>query len=253
VRFWLWILTTFSVAWYALDRLAVAAPAPGPALLAAGVVFAILAIGLGVHGTPQQRILTELGLGRPRPRPVIAAAVAGGLVLATYVVGAVVLGVDLHLRANWLSVLGGTLLFHGIAEELVWRGFAFGQLRRRMRFWPAVAWSIPLITCTHIPIIASAGALVGGLAVISAAATCVPLSYLWEHDRRSIWAAALLHSTIGCWQLFYRDYPATFSVIVLLASIVAPQLVFIIGSRVFHGEAPSARVHLRDPSANPAG
>ena len=243
----LWFLTTFVVAWYALDRLAVTPPTPGPALLASAVAFAVLAVGLSVLGTPLRQVPVELGLGRPRTRALIAGGITGTLVFATYLLGAVAVDVDLHLRPDWLWVLFGVLLFHGLAEELVWRGFALGWLRHRMRFWPAVAWSIPLIAATHVPIIASNGALVGGLAVVSAAATSVPLAYLWEHGGRTIWGAAVLHGAIGCWQLFDRDYPASFSVVVLLASIGIPLLVLPLFARYLRDAPTNPSIHMPVP------
>lgn len=137
------------------------------------------------------------------------------------------LGIDLEVRANWPTVFLGVLLFHGLAEELVWRGYAFGYLRRRHRFWAAIAWSVPLIALTHVPIIAGNGVAIGAVAVLTAAVTCLPFAYLWERSGRTVWAPAILHGLQGTWQLFDRTYSNEFSVLILGASLVVPLSAFL--------------------------
>jgi hypothetical protein len=135
-------------------------------------------------------------------------------------------------------VLIGLLLFHGVAEELVWRGFAFGHLRRKFTFRRAVAGSMPLIAITHLPIVIGSGALVGGLAMTTAAITCLPLANLYERGGRTIWAAAILHGLIGTWQLFERSYPPSFQLVILAATMVVPLAVM---------SLPHPSAHRSDP------
>jgi membrane protease YdiL (CAAX protease family) len=130
-------------------------------------------------------------------------------------------------------VLAASLLFHGFAEELVWRGFLFGHLRQSATFGGAVVRSMPLLALTHVPILLMSGVLVGALAVLTAIATCLPLAYLWERGGRTVWAPALLHGLIGTWQLFERTYPVTFSVVLLVAAIGVPLLALMFGDRFF--------------------
>lgn len=177
-----------------------APPTPAPSLAAIGVAALVLCIGqLVVFRTAPRQLGDVLGLGRPAGSAVALAVAVGAVVFGTYLVGAAALGVDLDIRPQWPSVLIGSLLFHGVAEELVWRGYAFGHLRRVTTFRRAVLGSMPLIAATHVPIIAGNGWLIGGLAVVSAAVTCLPLAYLWERGGRIIWAAAVLHGLIGTW------------------------------------------------------
>ena len=90
------------------------------------------------------------------------------------VLGANRLGVALELRENWPVVLVGVMLFHGLAEELVWRGYAFARLRDHRSFAAAVWWSVPLIALTHAPIVVTDGWLIGALATLTAGTTCGP-------------------------------------------------------------------------------
>ncbi|MBM2615702.1 CPBP family intramembrane metalloprotease [Actinoplanes sp. LDG1-06] len=215
---------TFLAAWFVLDRLATSPPRPLAALAALAAAAAVITIG---WWQPLRRLPALLGLGRPAVRACLVATAAGSAVLGSYLAGAALLGVDLRLRPGWPLVLAGVLVFHGLAEELVWRGFAFGWLRRSRPFWRAVAWSMPLIAVTHVPLLIGNGWAVGTMAVLSAAVTCVPLAWLWESGGRTMWAPAILHGLIGTWQLWERDYPATFSMVVLGASILVPLLVLL--------------------------
>ncbi|MBU2666198.1 CPBP family intramembrane metalloprotease [Actinoplanes bogorensis] len=205
---------TFLIAWLALDRLATAPPAPGRSLLALAIAVLVVA--------------DLRGLARPPLRTCLIALVAGALVVTGYLGGAALLGVSLHLRPDWPLVLAGVLIFHGLAEEFVWRGLAFRWLRERHSFGRAVAWSMPLIAVTHVPLLFGAPWFVAVLGIVTAAVTCVPLAWLWEHGNRTIWAPAIVHAAIGMWQLWERDYPPTFSLVVVGSSIVLPLLVLLV-------------------------
>ncbi len=219
-------LITFLVAWFALDQLVTSPPSPASALLCIAVAGSVVVVGeRTVFGTRRRDLPSALGLGRPHWPAVGVAGAVGALVFVTYLTGAAALGVDLHLRSNWPVVLVSSMLFHGLAEELVWRGFVFAHLRRITTFRRAVWGSVPLIALTHVSIIAGNGLVVGGLAVVSAAVTCLPMAHLWARGGRTIWAPATLHGLIGTWQLFERDYPASFSMVLVSGSILVPLLV----------------------------
>lgn len=238
---------TFLVAWFALDRLATSPPAPLSALCAIAAAGLVLAVGeMTFFRSPARDLMRVLGLQRTNGHALLAAAVVGTGVLLTYLGGAALLRVDLVLRANWPSVLLGLLLFHGVAEELIWRGFVFGHLRRGSPFGRAVAGSMPFIAITHLPIVIESGALVGGLAMMSATITCLPLAHLYERGGRTIWAAALLHGLIGTWQLFERTYPPSFQLVIVTASILIPLGAFVFRDR-FVEQRRSPRTDRSEP------
>lgn len=218
-------LLTFLVAWGALDLLVSSPPTPLTTLTCLAVAGGTVALGERiVFRTAVRDIPRDLGLGRPRPAAVAVGGIVGGLVFATYLVGAAALDVDLQIRSDWPVVLACALLFHGLTEELVWRGFVFAHLRDATTFGRAVGWSVPLIALTHVPIIAGKGPVIGAMAVTSAAVTCLPMAHLWEHGGRTIWGPAALHGLIGTWQLFERDFPDSFSIVLVTGSIVVPLL-----------------------------
>lgn len=227
-------LVTFGLAWLALDRLVSSPLTTGSAVLALTVAGSVLAVDQIVVGHRSGRdAIVRLGLGRPDGRALLA-AIAVGAAFAVVAFGtAGLLGIAPPLRSNWPDVLVGVVLFHGIAEELVWRGFALGHLRRTRSFWRAVLASTPLIGATHVPILLHADLGVAILAVLSAIVTCLPFAYLWERGQRTIWAPAILHAVIGTWQLFERRPDPTFSMLVVTASILVPLSAFAFGDRYF--------------------
>jgi membrane protease YdiL (CAAX protease family) len=229
-------LATFLAAWFALDRLAVSPPMPIPAFIAFGVAAGIVAIGQVVaYRTPAADVVRAIGLGVPVPKAIGVAVLVGGLVIAAYFVGARAIGVELQLRPEWPLVFVGALVFHGLAEELVWRGWVFGRLRDTRTFRHAVVLSMPLIALTHVPIFVANGPVVGSVALLTAAITCLPLAYLYERGGRTIWAPAIVHGMIGAWQLFERTYPMSFSMVVMVVTIAVPLVAFAFRDGFFGG------------------
>ena len=131
-RSWLRFLLGFAVLYGALTVFAVTDPTWRRLVgLAAAVLLTAVIVERVAYPTPIGRALRRCGLGRPRGGRSLAAA--GGvsiLVLGVYPLHAAVTGSALALRPDWPWMLLGVFAFHGIAEELVWRGYAFRQAAR---------------------------------------------------------------------------------------------------------------------------
>jgi len=150
-RAWLPFLVGFLVIWGALGA--------GASLDATGKLgLVILAVTLSaaalvevcVYRTPAPHLPRLLGFGRPRGRALGVAAAVSAAILGVF-----------PLRSNWPWLLIGIFAFHGLAEELTWRGYAFRRLRAGRSFWRAVLWTMPLVAAAHIPVIAGNGLLIG--------------------------------------------------------------------------------------------
>ena len=185
--------------------------------------------------------LRSIGLGRPQWRGLLLAAVVSGLVLLVYPLYAAVSGSAMSLVPGWFWVLVGVFAFHGVAEELVWRGFAFRRLREGRSFWTAVWWTMPLIAVTHLPIVFTVDPVVGIGAMVVAAVTSIPFSYLYETGGRTVWAPALLHTAIDSFKLLVIPAAAvsTFSLLLVAVSIVVPLLVLAVPRRLLTTEEDS--------------
>jgi membrane protease YdiL (CAAX protease family) len=217
-----------------------------------GVTYGLLALAITgmvaalwerfAFATPARTVLGSLGFGRPTGRSLLAGAVVSAGVLAFYPAFVLVSGTDLTLRSNWLWLAVGLVAYHGLAEELAWRGYAFRRLRRGRTFGAAIRLTIPLIAITHLPILITNGPVVGLFAIAVAAITCIPFGYLWERGGQTIWAAAMLHASIDAFKLFEvpgGEAGVVFSISLAMVSLVVPLGVLVVGERFFGGEAPA--------------
>lgn len=170
------------------------------------------------------------------------AAPALGLVQLVYPIFTTVTGAGVQLRPDWPWLLIGLFAFHGLAEETVWRGYAYRRLRVGRSFGAAVIWTMPLVAVAHLPIFVTSGPLVGSAALLVAAVTSVPFAHLFDVGRGTIWAPAILHTAIDSFKLVVvpAGAVATFSLLLAAVSLVVPLLALV------------ARPGPSDPSA-PAG
>jgi membrane protease YdiL (CAAX protease family) len=205
----------------------------GLAILAA-VLSTAVAIEMVHDRSSVAGVLRRLGFGRPGWRALAVAAAVSGVVLMVFPLTAAVSGAPVQLRPDWLWLLIGLFAFHGLAEELVWRGFAFRRLREGRSFWAAVWWTMPMLAATHLPIVLTLGPAIGAGAMAVAAVTSIPFAYLYETGRRSIWAPALVHTAIDTFKLVVIPAAAlaTFSVLIIVVSLTVPLLALAVPRRL---------------------
>ena len=143
------------------------------------------------------------------------------------VLPSLLIGVTPELRPGWPSLLIGIFAFHGLAEEVVWRGYAYRRLREGRSFGRAVVLTMPLVAVAHVPALVRSGVAVGLAALAVAAVTALPLAHLWELGRGTIWAPALLHTAIDTFKLVTVPDGAVvaFSLTLAAVSVVVPLLV----------------------------
>ncbi|MFI2760699.1 CPBP family intramembrane glutamic endopeptidase [Streptomyces echinatus] len=222
-------LTGFALIWLVLYVTGPRVPTPGTATAALTTTAACAAtVAVLLHGTPWRDLPTSLGLTRPRPRALAAAAVVAAGCLAVYPLFTLLTGYRITLRTDAAWLLLGVFAYHGLAEELAWRGYAYDRLRRRRSFSRAVMASMPLLALTHLPVLLTTGPAVGIAAMTVAAVTTWPLAHLYEQAGRSIWAPALVHAAIDTFKLVTVPAEATvpFSLALSATALVVPLAVF---------------------------
>jgi len=204
----------------------------GLAILAVVLVTAVV-VERVIFRTPWPGMIGRIGLGRTNIRSLIVAGGVSALVLLVYPLSAAISGESVQLRSDWLWLLVGLYAFHGLAEELVWRGYAFRRLREGRSFWRAVWLTMPLIAATHLTIVFTLGPAVGIGAMLVAAVTTIPLSYLYEAGGNSVWAPGLVHTAIDAFKLFVipAAASATFPFLMVGVSVVIPLLVLAVPRR----------------------
>ena len=211
------------------------------------ILAVTVAVGIAVervlYRNGPREALRLLGFGRPGGRALLAALVVGALLLLVYPVTTAVTGAAITLRPDWPWLLIGIFAFHGLAEELVWRGYAYRRLRVGRSFRAAVLWTMPLVALAHVPILITSGPVVGVAALTVAAVTSVPLAFLFDTGRSTIWAPAVVHTAIDSFKLVVIPAAAftTFSLLVSAVSIVVPLLVLALPRKFFGAHEAGGR------------
>ncbi|MCV2491278.1 CPBP family intramembrane metalloprotease [Geodermatophilus sp. YIM 151500] len=222
----------------------------GAVLLAGGVVERAL------DGTGPRAALRRLGLGRPERRALAVAAAVSAVVVLVHPLFAVATGAALGLHPDWPLLLVGVFAFHGVAEEVVWRGYAFRRLRAGRSFGRAVACTMPLLAATHVPVVVGSGPAVGGAAMLVAAVTSLPLAYLYETGRGTVWAPALVHTAIDSFKLVVVPSAVltTYSLALAATALVVPLLALAVPRRLLAGRArPAERQRVPDRAGRAGG
>lgn len=246
---WAWVrfLLGFGVLWGVLAGLG-ELDATGRWGLGIFLLVAATAVAteMVLYRTPPREAVRLLGLGRPDARTLGVAAGVSGLILLVWPLTSAVTGAQIELVPHWPWLTLGVFAFHGLAEEIVWRGFVFRRLSSGRRFRSAVVWTMPLIAAAHVPVVLNNGILVALGAMLVASVTALPFSYLYVTGRCTVWAPALIHTAIDSFKLTVIPDSAipTFSLLLIIVSLLVPLLVFAVPRRLMVQQLP-------DPAAEP--
>ena len=209
-RAWWRFLVGFAAIWCTLS---LAGSGGLTAASGIGALLATVAVAVGAErllfGTAPGGIVERLGLGRPTAGALAIALAVSVACLAVFPLLTLLTGHTAQLRHDWLWLLAGLFAYHGLAEELGWRAYAFGRLRRGRSFRRAALLTMPLLAATHVPIVVTNGPLVGIGAMLVAAVTTIPLARLYEYGRCTVWAPAMLHTAIDTFKLVTLPDEAT--------------------------------------------
>ena len=137
-----------------------------------------------------------LGLGRPRARGLL---LVGGIAVALFSVVylfALTTGVLLSAFPGQISLVPGLFAQAGVAEEILFRGYLFGHLRRGRSFWLAATVSMLPFVGVHLFLFFTMPWPIALAAVLLAVVLSFPFAHLYEVGGSTIWAPALLHFII---------------------------------------------------------
>ena len=169
---------------------------------------------LGVYGIFRNARVpfSELGFTRPQARDVWMPAVGfvvyfGLFVTLSMVIKALVPGLDLNQKqdigfndasgmADLTLVFLALVVLAPLAEEILFRGFLFGTLRRKLSFAAATLITSLLFGAAHL-MGGEQGAALLWIAGIDTLLLSTVLCYLREHTGR-LWGCVLLHATKNC-------------------------------------------------------
>lgn len=165
-------------------------------LITACVLLTAILVEVFIFRKRFNDLIKLLGFGKPRGKAIAAALVITLLMFLCYPAITAITGYPFTLPADWLWLAIGVFVFHGIAEEVLYRAFLFRRLREGRSFWKAAWLAVIFFTAAHIPIIVNMGLMVGGMAVLLAVVSSFPFSYLYEKGGNTIWGPAIVHAAI---------------------------------------------------------
>ncbi len=118
------------------------------------------------------------------------------LLLASVPVFARTTGSSVTILPDAIGLLPGLFAQAGIAEEVLFRGYLFGRLRRGRSFWRAAFLSTLPFVGVHLLLFGTMPWPVALAALMVSVATSFPLARLFELGGFTIWAPAILHFVI---------------------------------------------------------
>lgn len=172
-----------------------------------------------------------VGLGAPAPRGLAAAGALSFLLLLVIPLFARSRGSALGLHPGWIALLPGLFAQAGIAEEVLFRGYLFGRLRRGRSFWRAALLATLPFFAVHLLLFATMPWSVALAATLLAVILSFPLAHLFELGGDTVWAPALLHFCVqGAIKLavLTPDPGAALPLVWMAASAVLPFLTFLV-------------------------
>jgi membrane protease YdiL (CAAX protease family) len=142
------------------------------------------------------RAIKQLGLGKPAFLSIGLSVGLSLMLFACYPLITYLTGYSFTIPPGFVWTAVGLFALHGIAEEILYRGFLFHRLREGRSFLGAGWLTVMFFSLSHIPIIVTQGILVGGMAVLLSIASSFPFALLFEKGKNTIWGPALLHFSI---------------------------------------------------------
>jgi membrane protease YdiL (CAAX protease family) len=177
----------------------------------------------------------NLGFGRPEARTLLVTALIGALMLGFFPVFSWVTGASFDLPERWFWVLTGLFAIHGIAEEVLFRGFAFHNLRVGRTFGRAASLSLLLFATAHLYLFIYMPPALAMFATFLSLASAYPFAYLFEHGNNTIWAPAVLHTQVHAISFFIipEALIITTAIAWMLVWIVSVLLIYLFRERLF--------------------
>jgi membrane protease YdiL (CAAX protease family) len=199
-------------------------------VVAALAVAATLAVERVCFGLPLPAATRSVGLGRPNRIGMTASIGVSVLLLASVPLFARATGSSVTFLPDAIGLLPGLFAQAGIAEEVLFRGYLFGHLRRGRTFWRAAVLSTVPFVGVHLLLFATMPWPVALAALMLSVATSFPLARLFELGGFTIWAPAILHfviqATVKVLAVGGSDAAGLFPFVWMAASAAVPLLAF---------------------------
>jgi membrane protease YdiL (CAAX protease family) len=181
------------------------------------------------HLPPSRR-----ALGMPDTRGLLAASAICVVLLFVVLMFVPATGASVSFLPGWVSLLPGLFAQAGVAEEILFRGYLFGHLRRGRSFWRAATVSMLPFAAVHVLLFLTMPWPIALAALLLSVALSFPLAHLFELGGGTIWAPAMLHFVIqGTVKVlvFPGEGASIFPLVWMVASALIPWFSFLAVSR----------------------
>lgn len=209
-------------------------------LLASAVMFAVLlVVEAWLFSRRPRQALGALGFGLPAPGALLVALMVAAALVAFIPVYGRATGVPIVLRPDWAWILLGAIILNGLAEETLFRGFAFGHLRQAgYSFRQAGLISLLLFAAAHLYLFVDNPPIVALLATLTAVASAFPMALLFEGGNNTVWAGAILHTAAHAFRLVAAPEAqyVTFAAAWIAASLLMPLVVLAFRRSLLRGD-----------------
>jgi membrane protease YdiL (CAAX protease family) len=197
-------------------------------LVGALVLAATAAVYRFVSRERSDAVFRQLGLGVPRATGMIVASAIAVLLWIAALLFVRAKGLTGSFYPGWLSLVPGLFAQAGIAEEVLFRGYLFGQLRAGRTFWQAAMVSMVPFVGVHLILFLTMPWPIALASVLLSVVISFPLARLFELGGSTIWPPALLHFVIQgtAKVLVFPEGGDSFALAWMAASAAIPLLVF---------------------------
>ncbi|HCA43401.1 MAG TPA: hypothetical protein DEP28_09145 [Bacteroidetes bacterium] len=175
-------------------------------------------------------ISNNLGFKKTNLKSIAPGIILSVALLLTYPLLSILLNVKIFLAEDWIYNLIGLSLTAGIAEEMLFRGYLFGTLRREINFCKAAILSSVLFTLAHLVMFIYMAWEIALMSTLLAISTSIPLAYLFERGNNTLWSPAIVHTvirTIGLVVTTDEIYFMKFSLLWITVILVLPYIVLL--------------------------
>jgi len=203
-------------------------------IVGAIVLSATLAVERIAFGQRIGPAIRSLGLGRPQSVGLVAAILICGALLLMIPVYAGITDASVALLPGFVSLIPGLFAQAGIAEEVLFRGYLFGRLRRGRTFWQAARLSMLPFVGVHLLLFFTMPWPIALAALLLSVLMSFPLAQLFELGGGTVWPPALLHFVVqGTVKVLVvsGDAAWVFPLAWMAASAVIPMFVFLLPQR----------------------
>jgi len=192
------------------------------------VLGATVLVIRALPGLPHTDRLHRLGLDRPRAPGLLAALTVSSLLILLVPIYLLVSGAAWKMYPGWVWLLPGLFAQGGIAEEVLFRAYLYGQLRPGRSYWRAALLASGPFVLVHLALLFRMPVTIAVASILLSALISLPLARLFDLGGRTIWAPAILHAVVqGVVKVIELEESApTFPLVWMAASGAIPFLVF---------------------------